>query len=123
MLRKIIFFFFLSIIVIYGCAPKHEIDKKKVPAELIQPREMIGILTDIQLTEATLKELRRSGENPDDFYKDYYEKIFKKHNVTKEEYDKSMTFYEDNLDLLQEIYEEVITNLSKIQSEVFNSEQ
>ena len=43
--------------------------------------------------------------------------IFKTHHITKQSYDNSMAFYTLHPEILNEIYEEVINELSKKQSE------
>jgi hypothetical protein len=46
--------------------------------------------------------------------------VFKKKGITKEQYDTSFIFYTRNPQLLSEIYQLVLNNLSQLQAEVAN---
>jgi len=46
--------------------------------------------------------------------------IFKKHNITKKQYQDSFAYYTQHLDSLDKIYQLVLIDLSKLQAEVMN---
>jgi len=101
----------------FSCSPKQELSDKKVPENIIQPDSMVAILVDIQLAEAVLRDLKRVGQYEDNKATTSFEKVFIKHNTTKEEYEESIAYYEQNLEIYEKIYESVITRLSQIQTE------
>ncbi len=89
----------------------------KIPEDVISKDSMMFILMDIHIAEAGVKTL-----NPDSVAinnKTYYEFIFKNHHVTDEKFRKSLTFYTDNPELLQEIYTKMTEEMSKKETEVF----
>ena len=46
--------------------------------------------------------------------------VLKKHNITKKQFDESFNFYSNNPQLLSEVYQMVLNDLSKMQAEVTN---
>ena len=79
---------------------------------------MSAILTDIHLAEA---EINLGVSDSTSKEKNNFEKIFKKHSITKQQYDVSLTFYIDHPELLDKIYEDVLNELSKMQGEAAKS--
>lgn len=79
---------------------------------------MISIITDVQMAEAAArikKNKSRNIKNEKAISNLYYALIFKKYNITKKDFDKSLAYYNQNINELNEIYTEVITNLNKKQ--------
>ncbi len=69
------------------------------------------IMMDIHLAESGVKTM-----NPDSVAinnKTYYNFIFNKHHISEEHFTKSLNFYTDNPELLQEIYTKMIEEMSK----------
>lgn len=75
---------------------------------------MSVVITDILLAEAeiSLKTFPDTSSEKID-----YQKIFEKDKITKEQYDKSISFYIDHPELLNEVYEKVLNELSRMQGE------
>lgn len=46
--------------------------------------------------------------------------VFKKHDITKEQYQESYTFYTEHPEVFTEVYQLVLNDLSKMQAEVSN---
>ncbi len=109
---------FCSLLLLFSCAPQEDLSDEKVPETIIQPDSMVSIIVDMQLVESVLREHRRVGKYKDSLAIVTFEKVFIKHNISKEKYEESITFYKQNLNTYQKIYEKVITRLSQIQSEV-----
>jgi len=72
-------------------------------------------MVDVHLTEAILRNKRISGEELDKLTSDYYSKIFSKHEMTQQQFDSSIVYYEDHIKDFNEIYEKVIVRLNKKQ--------
>lgn len=81
---------------------------------------MIALLTDVQIAEAALTQQATIGKNASDFTASYYKFVFEKHKITSAKYKHSMDWYSQHPELLDKVYEEVINQLSKKQSEVAN---
>ncbi len=78
--------------------------KNKIPSKVIQPSKMENILYDYHLAQAMGDEFS-GGEN---YKKDLLiQYVFKKHRVTKAEFDSSMVWYTRNMDKLNDIYKNV----------------
>lgn len=75
---------------------------------------MVNILTDVQILEATIDLNIVSGTAKTD----NHSSIFKKHHITRQQYDSSMLFYSSHPELLTQIYDKVIAELSKKQVEL-----
>lgn len=107
-----------TLLLIFSCAPEQELSDEKIPETIIQPDSMVSIIVDMQLAESVLREYRRIGKYEDSLAIVTFEKVFIRHNINKEKYEESITFYKQNLNTYEKIYEKVITRLSQIQSEV-----
>jgi hypothetical protein len=98
----------LSLIVV-GCNSTEE-----RPELVISKEEMINVMTDVQIAESFIKlkfALRNDSVQLTD---SIYNAIFKKYNLTKESYDSSFSYYVSQPEVLQEIYEAAIINLSAL---------
>lgn len=76
---------------------------------------MAAVIADIHLAEAeaNIHMLPDSSSGK----KISYGTIFEKHSVTKQQYEESLSFYISHPELLDEIYEAVLNELSKMQGE------
>lgn len=78
-------------------------------AKLVLPeKKMIDVLFDVQLSETYLSNNRdlAEGENRSLPVK-YYKAIFEKHQVSKQQFDESIQFYQNNLPKLKILYDSV----------------
>lgn len=95
--------------------------KKKtteIPADIFKQDTMISIMVDVQIAEAAILQKENSGIVGGDYSISYYKYIFEKHKIKREQFVKSMDWYAKHPELLKKIYENVIIELSKKQSEV-----
>lgn len=94
--------------------------KKKefvVPDGIIKKEEMVKILADIHITEATINLRNVSATNTVSLNASLYKNVFVKHSIAKEEFEKSYTYYSGNTELFNDVYDNVITELTKMQAE------
>lgn len=89
-----------------------------VPVDVLPKEKMAQVLTDIHLAEAetNLKILPDSASTILMAIGIRLQKIFEKHEITKAQYEKSLSFYIDHPELLNQIYEKVLNALSKMQA-------
>lgn len=80
--------------------------KKEIPSYVIQPKEMEDVLYDYHLAQAVGDGWVGAERYKSELVIDY---VFKKHNITKAEFDTSMVWYTRNMEKLSDIY----ANLSK----------
>jgi hypothetical protein len=116
--RRYIFFklvLFAIVLPLASCGDKDE--KSDLPAYVIDRNKLTAILTDMHLVEAALVEKQHQGALSFDLSEIYYDTLFAKYSVTRMQLDSSIAHYSRNPAVLDAIYVNVITNLSKIQSE------
>ena len=76
---------------------------------------MAQVIADIHLAEAEVNIHMLPDSSSDK--KLSFQKIFEKHAITKQQYEKSLSFYVNRPEMLDEIYESVLNELSKMQGE------
>lgn len=110
---------FLALI---SCTQK--MDKVVVPPEdLIHRDTLVNILVDLRLYEATMAyEQRQASRKLNDKKYFLYKSIINKHNITREQFERSYEFYQEDIRQMDEIYADVITKLSLLKSQV-NAEE
>ena len=111
---------FFPLLILFSCTPKQGLSDKKVPDNIIQPDTLVEIIVDMQLAEGILREMKQIGKYEQNAAVTSFDRVFLKHNINKKEYEESIAYYEQNLDIYEKIYEKVITRLSQIQAEVNN---
>ena len=101
-----------TLALLFACSKK----QITVPEDVIQKKDMQELLTDIHLAQsaATNSILSDSSIYSSSEYMNY---VFKTHNVSREKFLSSMKFYTENPEVLEEVYDSVITELSRIQAE------
>ena len=90
------------------------------PSEVLSKDQMIPLLVDIHLTDAALK-LNQSAQQSSEmqlYYSKAYAPVFKKHKTTPAVFESSMKWYGQHIGNLDEIYAEVITRLSTLESRI-----
>jgi len=115
------FFFFLFFLFL-SCSPSTENAVGNMPTEIIQPDSLVIILTQIHIAEAILHELKTDTKHKEKTAQNYYSEIFAKHGITLDQYEKSIEYYQQHPEIYQDIYEEVITQLSQKQTENTSNE-
>jgi len=92
--------------------------REKVPANIINPDDMVKIYRDIHLTDAYIanQKLRINI----DYIKinGYYNSITEKYGYSRTKIDSSMNYYSHHPELMNEIYDIVLTDLSKMEDTV-----
>ena len=110
---KRIFYLLLiaNCLLVFSCGQKPK--PIVIPATIIQKEKMARVLTDIHLAQAEMK----LHTLPDSTKMDSlnFKKIFVKDTITKQQYEESLNFYIDHPELLNEVYEQVVNGLSKMQ--------
>ncbi|MBL4651327.1 MAG: DUF4296 domain-containing protein [Flavobacteriales bacterium] len=104
----------------FGCAEEKTRTK---PASVLTGAEMVAILTDIQLIEGAVskKIIDRNASQKESPI--YYEKVFEKHEITRQQFSESIAYYSEKPEELQIIYEKVLVELSTIKAELQNTKE
>jgi hypothetical protein len=116
-MKKFITLFFCTLL--FACSHKQT---ESVPNTVLSKEKMAEVLTDIHLLEAMMNtnvqtpDKASSANAPIQPAVD----VLKKNNISKKQYDESFDFYTKHPELLSEIYQLVLNNLSKMQAEAMN---
>ena len=113
----IAFVVFVTLFLHSGCTEK--VREKAIPPDDLIPRdEMVDIIVDMHLYDAIIWKEQKTKTKKIQVEKLFlYESILEKYHITKEQFESSMGFYQSDLEVLDEIYADVITKLSKMKSE------
>ena len=115
-MKKLLFgLLFLSVTTFISCSKK----KVVVPTDVLKSEKMILILTDIEIAEASSNQHIIKGDSIN-YGAAYLKFVFEKNKVQSADFTYSMDWYAAHPELLKIIYEEVVNDLSKKQSEVAN---
>ena len=79
------------------------------PADLIQPDAMVPLLVDVHLVEGARNGALILGDTND--IEDYYAKVYSKHGVSEELFQRSFSWYNGEPDAFIPIYEKVLDSL------------
>jgi uncharacterized protein DUF4296 len=88
-----------------------------VPEKLFSKSKMVEVLTDVQLVEAGLS-INENRSYEMELKPKYYKLVLETHNISLKELKDNINYYQSNPKVMEEIYESVLANLSKLQSEV-----
>jgi len=88
-----------------------------IPPEILSKETLVPILTDIQIAQAS-RNIFEYSDTVVYSLNDYRIAILKRKNISEEQFESSMKFYSEHPELLQEIYNEVVNELSKKQGEL-----
>lgn len=91
--------------------------KIKVPPDILCQDTMVEVLTDVHLVKAA-QQMGIVTDTTDTNKAAPYAYIWKKHHITKAQYEKSLDFYSHNPATLDSIYENVLNDLSKQKAEL-----
>ena len=112
--RHLAFSCMLALSFMLACADK----KEGPPPEVLKKDKMIEVMTDMEIAEAILK--TRSNERPADTVQaaEFYQGVFHKHGISREEYRKSYQYYARRPSDMEVMYKEVINLLSEKHAEM-----
>lgn len=112
-----------KITLIFLCLLFSACSEKKtesIPDHILSKQKMAEVMLDIHLLEASISlnvtnvDKYTIGNPTPNF------DVLKKNNITKKQYDESFDYYTQHPALLNEVYQEVLNELSKMQAEVMN---
>lgn len=112
----LVLYFSLGIIFLTGCTQK--VEKTSIPPDdLIARDEMVNIIVDMHIYDAIMMINQKKSKKPRESKYFYYKSVMKKHNITREKFERNIEHYQQNLDEMDDIYADAITKLSKMHSE------
>jgi len=90
---------------------------KSTPKGLLSESQMTGILVEMHLTEATVRTANDSILRLNDTtgLQIRYAEVFRKYEVSPADFNTSLNYYIERIDLLDKIYTDVITQISELE--------
>ncbi len=88
-----------------------------IPDKIVSKSQLVEILTEVQIAEASFR-ISKNRSKASKLKPMYYDKILKENGITLQQLKDNMDYYQASPKVMEEIYELVLANLSKIQSEV-----
>lgn len=90
------------------------------PGGTLSKEEMTDVLTDLQLTEGSLRLAGDSSSLLTDtaYLQSRFAEMFHKHNITPDQFSKSLDYYIRHIDELDQIYTEVLNRLNMMEAKV-----
>jgi hypothetical protein len=109
---------FAGIFMLSSCYNEYNESLTEKPDNLIPRDTLVLIIADLEITESVIRQQNNYGLDAGDKTAAYFNMIFTKYNISKSQFDSSLAYYKGDVEVMSEIYEDVITRLSLIQSEV-----
>lgn len=112
-MRKLIFIFILLVFAFISC----EESVVPKPENLIKEKQMIEMLADIHLAEATFTRFRYDSTMQHSTSADFYYTILDKYQVVDSIFEKSFVYYASTPKSFEEMYRKVMNKLSILEQE------
>lgn len=114
---KIVSVAWVFIVILVGCGDDSTLTKP--PPSLLSKQQMVSFLIDLHLTEAKMSYIEvRKTDSLEIIFRNYEKYLMNQHGFTDSIYLQSYAYYLDHMELMDEIYDDVVDSLS-----VMNSQQ
>jgi hypothetical protein len=114
-------FFWVILLFVFTQACTSPVDP--APADVLSPRKMTGIMVDIHVAESRIETMGLVTDTAAVYFKNMQDEIFKKHQITEEQFYKSYDYYLNNVSELDKIYEKVVDSLSVTEVEATQTQK
>jgi hypothetical protein len=120
-MRKIVLF---SALLLFLASCYHSQKDPEFNMALVMPADsMVSLLTDMHLADGIINSLKDKKRPTGEISADYFDAILKKHHLDKATFEESMRYYAYYTEKMNKIYDDVIINLSKIESSYLPKKQ
>lgn len=99
-----------------GCAKE---EPKQLPSVLLTESQMIDVMTDVQVMEASLDYLKTQGKPTYKFKTIGYESIFNHYGITDSIYFENLNYYNENPEVMVSIVDSVMKHITTIDKKIF----
>ena len=99
---------------VFGSCDKLPVEK---PENLIKEKEMIDMLVDIHIAEATYRHLQYDSVIRNSSSSNFYYSILDKYQIPDTVFEKSFVFYASSPKQFEKMYQDVMNKLSQIEQE------
>ncbi len=113
-ISKIFSIFVLIILTMISssCRMVEKEETPMIPENLIPIEQMVDILVDFHLIEASLLNKQHQLKDIDYQTSRYYDFILKKHEITREKFNVSLDYYKQDIEKMKIIYQDIVTDLN-----------
>lgn len=87
---------------------------------VIPADSMVSLLTDLHMADAMVNIEQKKSLPAENLAGEYFHTVLQKHQVSYPSFEESMRYYVYHAETFNAMYEEVIVNLSKLESQVVN---
>ncbi|SHF45957.1 DUF4296 domain-containing protein [Pedobacter caeni] len=112
-MRNFLYIVFLFLLI-SGCKPG-------IPKDIIQPGQMSALLSDIHVVDGYVSSIP-SVDSAKKVAASYYKGVYKKYDTDSAMYAKSMAYYYKNPKVLDQIYGDVVADLSRQKDVIVKSD-
>jgi hypothetical protein len=112
-MKKIHLIFLILVFAIISC-DKPAFEK---PKHLINEKQMIEMLVDVHLADATYLQMRNDSIVKKSSATNFYYSVLEKYHVPDSVFEQSFVFYASNPKQFEKMYREVMTKLSEIEQQ------
>ena len=117
-MSKNLIFLFIIAALLSSCYKTFSERAGKAPEGIIPRDTFVLILADMEIAESAMREMQNIGKEIGELNEAYYHNIFSRYGIDRARFDSSMVYYRKDPKVIDKIYEDVITRLSMIESEV-----
>jgi hypothetical protein len=103
----------LLLLVMLACNPT-PVEK---PVRFIPHNEMVAVMTDIQLADAYITDLKAKGADAKDITTRMHDSVFMLHGIERKIFDENLIWYSANIEELDKVYTEIISNLAHLKAQ------
>lgn len=108
----------------YGCTQPTQTADIHIPPHIVPLKKMAAIQADVLLINQYIKSLPMADNiHTNDSIALYYHRLFEKYNISQPTYDSSLSFYQNNIPLLNSVYQQSIEILNTLSYEAENQKQ
>jgi hypothetical protein len=117
LMMKVTHLIYIFIIASFlSCGGKKEgTEKVAPPADIVTPEQMKAVLVDVFLAEGAVGTSELKNRNAKYMSLHYYKYVLKRHKMTSAQFTANFTYYASDIDQMEKIMTEVITELSEKQ--------
>lgn len=103
-------------IIVFAAACKEKDPPK--PEGLLSEEKFSAVMVEVQFAEALDLQRKQIDKDSSETIFSYYKEIFKRHNISLDEFVNTYDYYIDKPDEMGKIYEQVLDSLNKLDAEL-----
>ncbi len=104
----------LLIVIVFLVACQQ--DAVKRPTPFLEHNEMVALMTDLQLADAYISDLKANGTDVKELTTKVHDSVFRIHKLPRLAFEENLAWYSANIKDLNKVYEDVLINLEQLKS-------